>query len=208
LDFASVYLRAFLGARSFDSPQIDSLAERMGVSGSLSPDLQDRYFVTGARDIAAATLGKKLVFGRAYFERLSDNERVAAAAHEFAHVLDEDGDRWRISIWSLGASFFLMLTAYGAFRSALLSECLFCASFFVMMRFLTSRQGESSKLRELRCDSIAVSFVGGEAMITALRLAESTLTPTTQRRALPWLSRSPNPTIAERAEAIIALGKS
>ena len=206
LDFTSLYLRAFLGAKPFGSPEIDSLAERMGVSRSLSTNHQDRYFVTGARGVAAATLGKKIVFGRAYFERLADKERIAAAAHEFAHILDNDNDRWRISVWTLGVSLTLMIAAYGAFRSELLSECVFCASFFVMMGTLPS-QRRGSKVRELKCDSIAVSYVEGESMITAIRLAESILTPKSRLTALPWSKRRPSPTSEERADAIMALGK-
>jgi Zn-dependent protease with chaperone function len=213
MDLTSLYLRTFLGAKPFVSSELDSLAEKMGVSQLLSRDRRDRYFITTAKGVSAASLGKKIVFGRRYYERLAGDERLAVSAHEMAHLRDDDNERVRIVLSSLGLSLLSTLIAFVALDSVLLTECVFCVSFLSLISIFTARDAEESKLREIRCDNVAVSFVGWEAMASSIRLAQSMLlAQKTEGRGYLWSgkrrkkTKSPDPTIEERMSAIIALG--
>jgi Zn-dependent protease with chaperone function len=198
-------LRTFFGAKPFDSSELDSLAERMGVMPSLGRNPRDRYFTTGARDVTAATLGSKVVFGKSYFERLSDDERLAVCAHEFSHIMDHDNERSKIASSSLGVSLILVTAAFLGSHSVLLAESVFCVSFLGLAGILSSRDAERSRLQELRCDNVAASFVGGGPMIASIRLADSMLIQKSRRSLLRRSRRNQSPTVDERASAIMAL---
>ncbi|MGA2664734.1 MAG: M48 family metalloprotease [Nitrososphaerales archaeon] len=204
MDPASLYLRTFFGARPFASQELDSLAERMGVSPSQSPNPSERYFVTGARSVTAASLGNKVLFGRRYYERLSGDERLAVAAHEFAHMMDHDDGRSRVASLTLGLSLVLTFAALVAFHSLLLAESAFCASFLAMIRILSSRELERGRLQELRCDSLAASLVGGGPMISSIRLAESMEARRSGRGLLRRSRADHDPAFEERTRAIMA----
>lgn len=193
MDITSLYLRAFFGARPFASSQLDTLAERMGVSGLQSPDPQKRYFITNTKGVTAANVGDKIVFGRLYFESLSDEQRLAVGAHEFAHSLDRHNERLNVAAGSLLGSSASAATAYALSGSVLIAELAFLVSFFVAMGILSPREAVKNSHRELQCDRIAVSFVSSEAMVSSLRLAETHTKPRF-------------PTVEERASAIMSLG--
>lgn len=156
MDLASLYLRGFLGAKPFISQEMDSLAGRMSVVQRLSADNEDRYFLTGAKGVTAVTLGNKVVFGRKYYEKLSAQERLAAGAHEFAHVLDQDNKKLRITASNMAVSFALTLATLVAFHNILLTESVFCILFLASMWVSSSRdagkeQGPGAQMRRHRC---------------------------------------------------------
>ena len=203
MNLGSLYLLAFFGAKPFDSADLDSLAQRMGVLKLMSPNTRERYFITSANGFTAAALGNKVVFGRPYYERLSDEERLAVSAHEFGHILDRDNCRRKIASKTLLVSLALTVATFLAFHSVLLTESVFCLAFLGLMRILSSRDVERSRLQELKCDSAAASMVGVEPTITSIRLADSMLA---RRSGLRLFSRSStDPSVEERTDAIMAL---
>jgi Zn-dependent protease with chaperone function len=201
MDLASLYLRAFFGARPFISDELDSLADRMRVSQFLSSDRADRYFMTRAKRFTAVTFGRKVVFGSKYYEQMSAEQRLAVGAHEFAHVLKGENRRSRIALSSLGVSAAFTAFVYIAFQLPLASELAFCATFIGLMTALSSKEVERSRLEELNCDSVSASYVSGDAMIGSIRLAESMLT-STPRRVLFRTVGSTYPSLRERTDAL------
>jgi Zn-dependent protease with chaperone function len=207
MDLTSWYLRSFFGAKGVRSPELDSLAERMGVLPLLSRDPADRYLITKAKSITALSLGNKVVFGRSYYDLLTDAQRLAVSAHEFAHMLEKERGRWSIAWSTLAISSLLTVGTFLALHSVLLSESVFCLSFFGTIRILSSREVERGKLQELRCDNLATSFVGGEPMIASLRLAVSIRNQSPRRSFLRRLSKSPMSAVEERISAIDAFSQ-
>jgi Zn-dependent protease with chaperone function len=204
MDLASFYLRTFFGAKPFGSPELDSLAKRMRVLHLMSSNPQDRYFTTDAKTVTAVNLGNKVVFGHLFYERLSEDERLAVSAHEFAHILHHDDRRGVIAVSTLGVSLVLTAAIFFAVHSVLITEVFFCLSFLGLMWIRSSRDADRSRLQELKCDSMAASFVGGQPMISSIRLAESLLV---QRSGVGFFRRTRkngDPTVEERTRAIVA----
>ncbi len=205
MDASSLYLRMFFAARPFTSSGLDSIAESMGTSALLSQDRRDRYFITPAKRVTAASLGNKVLFGRGYYERLTEKERLAVGAHELAHMLEKDSSRPRVAMLSLGTAAILTVVSYVLMHSVLLSEIAFCASFFPLISTLSSRDQERRRLEELKCDGISASLVGGAHMISSIRAAESLLFENAGRPSILRSRRKTSPTADERASAIMAL---
>lgn len=217
MDFTSLYLRAFFGAKAFASDDLDALAERMDVSRLMSKDRRkDRYFITSAKSVTAANLGNKVVFGRSYYDRLSQQERVAVSAHEFAHMLSKDKNRRRNVVSAI-----LVLSAVAALTvhlfsssSVLPAECAFCASFLASMAIVSSKDAERSRIQEITCDSVAVGFVGAEHLLRSIRVAGAMVSRRSKFLSLVSLrtTRGRNivendnfdPLIEERATALLA----
>jgi Zn-dependent protease with chaperone function len=197
MDLASLYLRLFFSARSFRSQDLDSLASRMGVLHRLSPDPSDRYFITPARGATAANFGNKIVFGRRYYETMTDEQRIAVGAHEFAHTINSDGGRLRVAVTSMLAACGGVLGVFAAFRSVLAAELAFLACFFVLMSLLSSRQAEKDVSEELDCDSVAAFFVSPQTLVSSIRLAASV------QRAKRGLRGSGYSTLEDRAGALL-----
>jgi len=207
MDPSSWYLRAFFGAKGLQSAELDSLAERMGVMPLLSSDPLNRYLLTRAKNVTALSLGNKIVFGRSYYERLTDEQRLAVGAHELGHILEEDKGRLNIAWSTLAASSALTVASFLALHSVLLAESVFCLSFLGAMRVLSSREVERGRLQELKCDNLATSFVGGEPMIASLRIAISIRNQKSGRRFLRRLNKSPVSAVEERISAINAFSQ-
>jgi Zn-dependent protease with chaperone function len=205
MDATSLYLRVFFGARPFTSSGLDSIAESMGTSGLLSQDKGNRYFITPAKNVTAASLGNKVLFGRLYYERLTEKERLAVGAHELAHMLEEGSSRSRTATLSLGISVVLTAIVYLSVHSLLVSEIAFCASFFPLISILSSRDQERRRLEELRCDGVSASLVGGLPLIASIRMAESMLFENARRPSFLRSRKKTSPTADERASAIMAL---
>ena len=205
MDATSLYLRMFFAARPFTSSGLDSVADSMGTSGLLSKDRGNRYFITPAKNVTAASLGNKVLFGRLYYERLSEEERLAVGAHELAHMLEKGSSRPRTAALSLGISVILTAMVYVSVHSLLPSELAFCASFFPLISTLSSRDQEKRRLEELRCDSVSASLVGGPPLITSIRMAESVLFENARRPSILRSRKKTSPTVDERASAIMAL---
>lgn len=205
MDAASLYLRTFFAAKPFASSDLDSIAESMGVSALLSEDRGDRYFITPAKRITAASLGNKVLFGRSYYQRLTERERLAAGTHELAHMLEKDNPRTRTAAVSLGTATMLAVVVYISIHSLMLSEIAFCTSFFPLISTLSSWDEERSRVQELKCDGISASLVGGTHMISSIRTAESMLSENSRRPSFLRARRKTSPTADERANAIMAL---
>ncbi len=171
VDVSSLYLRVFLGAKSFESPELDQLAGRMDALRLLDGDNQERYFRTKA-SVAAMSLGNKMLFGARYYDRLDESQRLAVGAHEFAHMLT--GDHYhvgrRVSIPSLAATLLLTLGALLATGSMLLAEFVLVAGFLSIFYILSRRDAQLSQEEERRCDRMALSFVDGLDLIAAIEM--------------------------------------
>lgn len=170
LDLTSIYLRAFFGARSFESDELDSLAKTMGVAEHLSSNPKQRYFLLGSKSATAANVGDKIVFGEKYYGRLSKEQRLAVAAHEFAHSTRQN-DNLRVASVSLttSAALSVVTLAYGG--SILVAEVAFLASFFPVLGVLTHLYGSRYDDEEMDCDDLAASFASRDALASSILLA-------------------------------------
>ncbi len=200
MDATSLYLRLFLGARPFKSSELDGLAGRMGVTGLLSQDSNDRYFSTGIK-VSAARLGNKILFGKRYYASLDSEQRLAVTAHEFAHMLDGRDSRMRLVILALAMSSICMVGAYLGTHSSLLTESAFVAGFVGTTSISSWVTAGASRELESRCDKVAAQFVGGEPLIASIRLAES-MNRGLSKRHLRIKSASGHPPFEERVDAI------
>jgi Zn-dependent protease with chaperone function len=207
MDAGSLYVRVFLGARPFESSQLDDLAERMNATHLLSGNRRDRYFTTRV-GVPALSLGNKVLFGTSYYENLTEKQRLAVAAHEFAHMLEHKGrQNRRIIVPCLVVPLVLAAVAIGITGSILLSELSmltgFLGTFLVMNRLNAGR----SRHEELKCDSLAASFVDGNELISAIETWEKLGKPRSRRgKAFPG-SRS-HPTLDQRIETVGAVAPS
>lgn len=197
MDLTSLYLRTFFGGRPFKSSELDSLAEMMGVAGQLSPNLGQRYFLLRAGRVAAANVGNKIVFGERFYRQLTNEQLLAVAAHEFAHSTHHN-ERARTASASLAISAALAFTALVGMGSVLIAEAAFVASFFPLMGGLSYVFGRSGRDEESKCDALAASFAGREAMAASILLAQEMST----RRFRLW-SRNRNSSLDERARRLV-----
>jgi Zn-dependent protease with chaperone function len=173
----------------------------MNVLPLLSRNPQERYFTTNAR-VAALSFGNKIVFGRRYYSILAQNERLATCAHEFAHVLDKDNKKWRFVALSLAISWLLAIVTFVGSHAALMTETAFAFGFLGSISAFSWADAERNRQKELKCDQLAAYFVGGEDLITSIRVAESFL-KSKSKQVLPTLKGPQTyPTLTERAEAI------
>jgi hypothetical protein len=174
LDAGTLYLRIFLGAKPFKSAQMDSLAERMDVSGLMSTRSDERYFLTNS-NMAAISLGNKLLFGARYYGSLTERQRLAVAAHEFAHVLGKDGAhrRNRVVLPAAVVSALLGTAGFAITNSLLALECILACTFVLSAVLFSSAYSGHYSDQELRSDDVAATFVDGESLVEALTAAES-----------------------------------
>jgi hypothetical protein len=205
MDLTSFYLRTFLGARPFGSSELDSLAERMNVLHLLSGNPRDRYFTTSTRAVSAANLGNKVVFSRLFYDSLSEDERLAVGAHEFAHILHCDNRRGAIATSTLGFSLVSAAMTFLVTHSVLLAESFFCLFFLGLMWIRSSRDVEKGRLEELKCDSVAASFVGCSPVVRSIRLADSMRIQRSRPGLFRGSRRGVDPGVEERATAIMGL---
>jgi Zn-dependent protease with chaperone function len=201
MDSASLYLRLFLRAEPFESAELDSLAGRMDALRLLSSNRRERYFRTHV-GVAAMSFGNKVVFGARYYDKLTASQREAVGAHEFAHMLGGDyrDKRRRVVLPSLAVPLILSVGSFLAARSALVAELAFVAWFLFCFVLLSRRNAMKFREQELRCDSVAASFVEGQQLIDAIRICESMSRPRGGRRA--GANAGAHPTLDQRIESI------
>jgi Zn-dependent protease with chaperone function len=206
LDASTLYLKAFLGARAFKSSEMDSLAQNMGVSTLQSGD-NERYFLTKT-DVTAFSFGNKLLFGAKYYERLTESQRLAVAAHEFGHVLGDGGVRRKRLV--LPAISISMLMALLVFLGTNSMVALACASLLAVVAAALSLSalGSDHYLRhEMSCDKLAASFAEGQALVEAIQAAEAHSVRKARTRRLVSLQRNAgaHPYTKLRVDAILSL---
>ncbi|MDA4132969.1 MAG: M48 family metallopeptidase [Thaumarchaeota archaeon] len=203
MDAGGLYLRIFLGARAFKSSELDSLAENMSVSSHLSSNAGERYFLTKT-NIAALSLGNKLLFGARYYSSLTEGQRLAVAAHEFGHVLGDGGERMRRLVFPAVA-----VSVLFAFAVALGTGSTLALMFASMLGFtgavaaLSTIDSDHYLKHEMSCDKIAASFADGEALVQAIHVAESLRNARTNRLASFWKRVGTNPSTKLRVDAIL-----
>jgi peptidase M48-like protein len=204
VEAGTLYLRLFLGAKSFESSELDSLAEKMNVSGFLSSNSDERYFLTKA-NMAALSLGNKLLFGANYYLALTDKQRLAVAAHEFSHVLGKDGEHRRKRVVAPAALVAVLLAALTllATGSVLLVECALAVGFLVPLPLLSAAYAKQYHTQEMRSDRLAASFVDGEALVGAIQAAESMVNLRTKRTFTQKIRVRRHPSTKSRVDAIL-----
>jgi hypothetical protein len=203
VDAGALYLRVFLGARAFKSSELDSLAESMDVAGHLSSDPGERYFLTKT-NIAALSIGNKLLFGERYFSNLTDSQRGAVAAHEFGHVLGDGGERRRRLVAPVVAVFALLALAVCVGTGSILALIFASALGFVgAVAVLSTVDSDHYLKHEMSCDQLATSFVDGEALVQAIHVAESLQNERAKRLASFWKRVGTNPSTKLRVDAIL-----
>jgi Zn-dependent protease with chaperone function len=204
VDVGSLYVRVFLGARPFESSQLDDLAERMDATHLLSGNRRDRYFTTRVA-VPALSLGNKVLFGATYYENLTEKQRLAVAAHEFAHMLEHKGRQNRRTIVPcLVVPLVLAAAAIGFTGSILLSELSMLTGFLGTFLVMNRLNAGHSKHEELKCDSLAASFVDGNELISAIQTWETLGKPGSQRRKT-FPGSSSHPTLDQRIETVGAV---
>ena len=203
MDLSSIYIRLVFGGRGFGSEELDLLADRMNVSGLLSRNRNDRYFKTKGRTMALS-LGSKVVVGSRFYDRLTADQRLALVAHEFVHIREGD-NRFRLKN-VLGATvagaIALLLVSYVGTGSVLLSSFIASVGCLVTLSIVTRVNTERYREMELRCDRIAASYTDGEALITTLRIIESTVSPKIKRSWAYRRAARAYPTLDQRITAI------
>jgi Zn-dependent protease with chaperone function len=196
-------MRVFLGARAFKSSELDSLAESMDVSGHLSSNAEERYFLTKT-NVAALSFGNKLLFGARYYSNLTDSQRCAVAAHEFGHVLGDDGERRRRLVAPAVAVSVLLALAVCAGTGSVLALMFASALGFVgAIAALSTVDSDHYLKHEMSCDRLAASFVDEEALVQAIHVAESLRNERANRFASFWKRVGTNPSTKLRVDAIL-----
>ena len=203
MDAGTLYLRVFLGARAFKSSELDSLAESMNVSGHLSSNAEERYFLTET-NIAALSLGNKLLFGARYYSNLTDSQRRAVAAHEFGHVLGDGGERRRRLVAPAIAVSVLLALAVCVGTGSILALMFASALGLVgAVAVLSTVDSDHYLKHEISCDKLATSFVDGEALVQAIHVAQSLQNERANRFASLWKRVGTNPSTKLRVDAIL-----
>lgn len=203
MDAGGVYLRVFLGARAFKSSELDLLAESMRVSSHLSCNPGERYFLTKT-NIAALSLGNKLLFGSRYYSSLTEGQRLAVAAHEFGHVLEDGGERMRrlvVPAVAISVLFALAVVVGTGSTIALMFASLL--GFTGAVAALSTIDSDHYLKHEMSCDRLAASFADGEALVQAIHVAESLRNAKTNRLASFWRRVGTNPSTKLRVDAIL-----
>ena len=204
MDAGGLYLRLFLKAKPFLSPNLDSLAETMGVSGHLSSDLGERYFLTKT-NMAALSFGNKVLFGEKFYSNLTDGQRRAVTAHEFGHVLEDGGERKKRLVAPAIAVSLLMAFAVSIASGSLVLLMLASVLGFVAAAALLSSLDSDHYLRhEMRCDRMAASFANGRALVEAIHVAESLQGSSTKGFARLWRRLGVNPATKLRIDALLS----
>jgi Zn-dependent protease with chaperone function len=197
-------MRVFLGARAFKSSELDSLAESMSVSSHLSCNAGERYFLTKT-NIAALSLGNKLLFGSRYYASLTEDQRLAVAAHEFGHVLGDGGERMkRLVVPAIAVSVlfaFAVAVGTGSTIALMLASLL---GFTGAVAALSTIDSDHYLKHEMSCDKLAASFVDGEALVEAIHVAESLRNAGTNRLASFRRHVGTNPSMRLRIDAILS----
>jgi len=198
----SIYLRIFLGAKPFQSLELDSLAESMGVSELLSSNPRERYFVTKT-NMSALSFGNKLLFGARYYSDLTHSQRRAVAAHEFGHVLGDSGERRRRLVApSIAVSVLFSLAVLVGTGSVLALMFALLLGFVGAVAVLSTLDSDHYLKHEMSCDKLAASFVDGEALVQAIHVAESLRHASKNRFASLWRRLGTDPSIKLRVDAI------
>jgi len=204
VDASGLYLRVFMGARAFESPELDSLAESMSVSDHLNRDAGERYFLTKA-NMAALNFGNKLLFGDHYYSNLTDDQRRAVAAHEFGHVLGGGGERRRrlvaptVAVAVLFA--FAVFVGTGSIFALMFASAL---GFVAAAAVLFSVESDRHLEHEMSCDKLATSFADGAALVEAIHYAESLQSLSPNRLASLWRRVNSDPSTKLRIHAILS----
>jgi Zn-dependent protease with chaperone function len=203
VDAGTLYLRFFLGARAFRSSELDSLAERMNVSGILKGDAGERYFLTKT-NAAAICVGGKILFGEGYYSRLTEGQRLAVAAHEFGHVLGDDSEmRKRLLAPAAAVSMLLALAVSLGTGSIVALACAAALGIATAAALWSSLDSERYLRHEMSCDRLAASFVDKEALVEAIQAAESLRGARKGRIASVWKRVGASPSNL-RVEAILS----
>ena len=206
----SRYLRFARRLESFDSPQLDALAERMGVLGRLNR--KQRFFLS-KRGYSAFSFPGGVGFGRAYWEHLDEAERMAIAAHEFSHIRSNDLLRrfLRMVLPPAAVTLGVMIPLVSwtnalpdsVFPVVLLFVAVATVALYTSTYALVALLNAPWRRRvEMKCDVVAAKYTDGEALIRALSLWEGAVSGKARRTVRHrFLSRN-YPSLAERAEAI------
>jgi Zn-dependent protease with chaperone function len=202
MEAGTLYLRLFLGAKSFRSSDMDSLADKMQVSCLMSRNANERYFLTKT-DMAALSLGNKVLFGARYYQTLTDKQRLAVTAHEFGHLLAKDGShrRKRVVAPALVVSVMLASLSFVLTGSPLLLECILAIAFLGSLMIFSAAYSDYYRRQEMRSDHLAASYVDGEALVEAIQAADSLVATRMKKKKIRAIAGR-HPATELRVEAI------
>lgn len=208
------------GRTSFQSHELDLLAERMGALRRMNPDSARRWFKVRSLGGSLAGSSKgKVIFDATQFEKLTDAQLLAVAAHELVHIREnhEGYRKWHVFVPSYLVAASLFLLSLASLPDAVPRYIIIPDSALVLLSLVFSSVGWTISLlilvilnrgwrksAELKCDAIASSFVDGRDLIDALKLQDTfvslKLKSSLQFRWFSWLN--PYPSLKEREEAI------
>jgi Zn-dependent protease with chaperone function len=192
----------------------------MNVAQKLSPNRSQRWYK--ARIVGALAVSRKnrVYFDSQPFETLTDAQRLAVAAHELVHI--HQGDfahaRTRIVIPTFVASAIILAIFFWLVYSrtpqyiiesdpdglVILPLIPAALAFWLFGMFFQLLQGSWRRKAELRCDTITATYTDRNALIEALRVQDTLLTPKQKRSFRYRLTKRlrPYPSLQEREDAI------
>ena len=193
---------------SFASPELDSLAQRMGAEPYLVSNRAKRYFKVRGLP-GAASSKNRVFFGAEIYERFTEGKRLAVAAHEFVHIRERD-TRYRFRHQALPDDA-VLLVAVLVFGIAIETQFMFAAlvvllgsafSFPALQVVLYWANSKTYREMELRCDREAIKFVDAQDLIDVLKESRALIPPRLRRGLRYKLASWAYPDIDERYEAI------
>jgi len=203
LGLRSIYLRLWFGAKPFESPELDSLAQRMSVLQKMDPNPKERWYV-GRGYVGYSTMNR-VFFGSRMLSSLNDSQRIAVAAHELVHIREGDTRHalWRISIPSYMVFLGLLVLSTWAGRASAITMVGALVGLIACLAILTQANAGWRRAAELRCDVVASSFIDGRDLIEALRIQNSFISPKLRKSLGFRFGSRLYPSQAEREEAIL-----
>lgn len=195
-----------------ENEDFDLIAYKMEVQNVLPKDKQRRYFRVSRNLSSIATHSNALVFGDRVYSALTPTQRVALAAHEFAHIKRKDlAHKFRrYQLPSVGLWIVFLVTSYAIFRTlSVVGVCLFVGlpiALTILPMLIELLDAERLREVELRCDEEAASYIDGSELIGALRIADSIMSSAAKRNPFRKLFARLYPTLDERSKTLSSAG--
>ena len=206
-----------LRAKQFQSDPLDELAESMNTTRLLKRGKLQRYYRAPMLANCCVSYSDAVFFDSEYFDNLSSKELLAVGTHEFNHIIEKH-DTQKIKRQILPALLvgallgFLAYVNYGVLNSFIplsqvgqtcFSILVLLVSFIILLTASYYFNAEWLRQLETQSDIRAVSYVNGEALISALTKLSKLRPKRTNRKKSRFFPKT-YPTIEQRITDIRA----
>ena len=206
-----------LRAKQFQSDPLDELAESMNTTRLLKRGKLQRYYRAPMLANCCVSYSDAVFFDSEYFDNLSSKELLAVGTHEFNHIIEKH-DTQKIKRQILPALLvgallgFLAYVNYGVLNSFIplsqvgqtcFSILVLLISFIILLTASYYFNAEWLRQLETQSDIRAVSYVNGEALISALTKLSKLRPKRTNRKKSRFFPKT-YPTIEQRITDIRA----